>query len=551
MENSNRMEILLVGRDTATAGLKNNLKQVEKQGLMTGKSLGASFKAMQMQFIAAAAAMAGVVSVLKKCVDASAEFELTVKKLSVSVENAGFVWKYFERELLDFADSMQEMTIYGNTETLKLLQDLLPYTNDVGKAMTGAKLAMDMAAAGLFDVGTASKYIGMAMQGNVEMLGRYVGELRSNSNALLKNMTAAEKTTYALDLLKDKYGGMAESEVKTFTGGVKQAGNAVGDLARESGNLITKSDGVRGFFNAVRGVASTFAFLIHESQIDVGAELYEQAQLAMKALTEGINVELLKEQESFWSAKADITANGDKVITDILTQFSAEKAEITLQDKLFFVQNEKEKIQTLMETNRLDLEMQEKLSAQKMKLQMAEIKIQKKLDLERIKLAGTTTASLLGSLADGFELAQGESKKFAGAIKAIRLSEAVINTAMAVTSGLATQPFVPVGLAMGAMAAAEGAIQIATIASQGFSQGTDSVPSMLTPGEIVVPRTFADAVRAGDISIGGRGGGGSTYTFHFEIHNPTIISDGGIEEFERQLTEKISSSIASEAERIQ
>ena len=49
--------------------------------------------------------------------------------------------------------------------------------------------------------------------------------------------------------------------------------------------------------------------------------------------------------------------------------------------------------------------------------------------------------------------------------------QAIISTALAVTNALATQPFVPVGIAMGSLAAALGAAQIAIMKSQKYADG--------------------------------------------------------------------------------
>ena len=48
---------------------------------------------------------------------------------------------------------------------------------------------------------------------------------------------------------------------------------------------------------------------------------------------------------------------------------------------------------------------------------------------------------------------------------------AIISTALATANGLATQPFVPVGIAMGALATTLGAVQIALIKSQKYANG--------------------------------------------------------------------------------
>lgn len=52
-----------------------------------------------------------------------------------------------------------------------------------------------------------------------------------------------------------------------------------------------------------------------------------------------------------------------------------------------------------------------------------------------------------------------------------QLIQAIISTALATANGLATKPFVPTGIAMGALAAALGAAQIAIISSQKYADG--------------------------------------------------------------------------------
>ena len=49
--------------------------------------------------------------------------------------------------------------------------------------------------------------------------------------------------------------------------------------------------------------------------------------------------------------------------------------------------------------------------------------------------------------------------------------DAIVSTALAVANGLATKPFMPLGIAMGALAAALGAVQIGVIASQKYAEG--------------------------------------------------------------------------------
>jgi hypothetical protein len=98
---------------------------------------------------------------------------------------------------------------------------------------------------------------------------------------------------------------------------------------------------------------------------------------------------------------------------------------------------------------------------------------------------------------------------------------------------------------VGAIVAAAGAIQIATISSAKLAGGTDSVPAMLTPGEMVLPRSMSDAIRSGAISVSGPGGGGGQ-TININISNPVVSTRDAIDD----LANEISRRLARETERI-
>lgn len=155
-------------------------------------------------------------------------------------------------------------------------------------------------------------------------------------------------------------------------------------------------------------------------------------------------------------------------------------------------------------------------------------------------------ASALGTLEGALAAAGETNKSYAKAAAAISLALAVINTAQGVTKAYAEYPW-PFSMVVAGIIAAAGAVQVSTIASQKFSEGTDSVPAMLTPGEIVFPRTMADAIRSGDISVSGRNGGaGRSISISIEVNNPQLRSYDDIDE----LTEQISQKLARESERI-
>lgn len=113
--------------------------------------------------------------------------------------------------------------------------------------------------------------------------------------------------------------------------------------------------------------------------------------------------------------------------------------------------------------------------------------------LEKTMLAGTVAAAIP-----------------AGAAVAAAWAPAALAANIASFGGAGVAAATSTGIARGALAAAM--LSVATLgkasalgSGAGLAEGTDTVPVMLSPGEMVFPRTMADAIRAGDISVSGRG----------------------------------------------
>lgn len=77
-----------------------------------------------------------------------------------------------------------------------------------------------------------------------------------------------------------------------------------------------------------------------------------------------------------------------------------------------------------------------------------------------------------------------------------------------------------------------------------FAEGTDSVPAMLTPGEMVFPRSMADAIRQGSITVGGPGGSGGG-DINISIYNPQFKDEQSV----RDLSEMVGFEIERELRR--
>ncbi|MFA5115692.1 MAG: hypothetical protein WC486_00210 [Candidatus Omnitrophota bacterium] len=203
------------------------------------KGFTGSLKSLASAFGVAFSATA-VVSFAKDSIAAFGQQELAVRKLQTAVTNAGHSWEASSSQVDQYLDSVKRATAFSDDEAIASLQEMLVYTNDLTKATEGSRLAMDMASSGLFDLSAATRYVGMALEGNVEMLGRYIPELKSGTDSHIELMDSAEKTAYALELLQKKFGGMASNELDTYNGQVKKLGNSMDELKEKVGELIVR-----------------------------------------------------------------------------------------------------------------------------------------------------------------------------------------------------------------------------------------------------------------------------------------------------------------------
>lgn len=172
-----------------------------------------------------------------------------------------------------------------------------------------------------------------------------------------------------------------------------------------------------------------------------------------------------------------------------------------------------------------------------------------------IWLAKDETKSKLQVL-QGLATAQTSNiKALAEVAKAAAISTATVDTYLAATKALATFP-IPISYIMAAAVTAQGLENVAKIAGVQFASGTDYIPQDMVAtvhqGEIIVPRTFSDALRSGDIAL-------SSPDFSLEEetnnnqssnNNQTIIinienNGDSIDELAEKIRDKIAKNIAT------
>lgn len=148
--------------------------------------------------------------------------------------------------------------------------------------------------------------------------------------------------------------------------------------------------------------------------------------------------------------------------------------------------------------------------------------------LEKTLLAGTVTSSVIA----------GQTVAAAWADAAAFVSLATFGSnAIPAAAGIATVTglvHVKSIMSGGGQELARSGFAEGTPSVPGYATGTDTVPAMLSPGEMIFPKRMSDAIRNGDITVSGRsnGGGGDINIF---MSGVTISSRDSVRDLAEEL----------------
>ncbi len=235
-------------------------------------SIGAGWLSVGAKVAAASAIIYGSIAVIKQFVNEAAEAETVEKRLQFALEGAGYAWTSAKSSVDQFANSILETTRFTDEDARRALTNLMMYTNDYAKAEQGARLAMDMSIRTGQDLHTTSRLIGMAMTGNVEMLGRYLPQLRNLDAVLGADATMAEKAAYAMKILQEKFGGTAAADLDTYSGRLANMKNQWAELNEELGTglLPTLTKILKAMTDIIESARKISAFKLQQQTYEMG-----------------------------------------------------------------------------------------------------------------------------------------------------------------------------------------------------------------------------------------------------------------------------------------
>jgi hypothetical protein len=306
-DNSNTLQLTLQVKDDGTIVIDKavgKIKDLEGQTQKGEKGLGSfseGWVGITAKITGFIAAGYGAYKMLESFVSEAAEAEAIENRLKFALESTGYSWNAAKSAVDEFAQSIQATTRFSDEQARQSLTDMMMYTQDFGKAQMGAKLAMDMSIRTGQDLGSTNRLIGMAMSGNVEMLGRYIPELRNLDNVLGANATQAQKAEYALKILNQKFSGTAQADLDSYSGKVAQFKNQWIDLKEEIGGktLPVLGNLLKMLTKISQHVTLGIGGGTEKAQLEFQSKMWKERYENLKDQP-GFEAEILEAEEKIW-----------------------------------------------------------------------------------------------------------------------------------------------------------------------------------------------------------------------------------------------------------
>ena len=560
---SDRLKRVEANTEKALGGMKKSSEGLKSSFVSLAKSLGGLIAAGQ------------VISFMKESIKLANIQQQAETKLSTALGKTS-------KALLDQASALQEVTLFGDEQTIAAQAALATYQLEEAQIKSLIPVIQDMAQAKGMDLVQAADLVGKSIGSSTNALSRYgiVIEGVAGSN---------ERTASAVSSLSKMFEGQAEAAGKTGAAAIIKYNNAVGDVKEEIGKelipqlktftkfFIENKKTIAGFavgsMRIVQGIGQTviaavsavaegisnigkllvggivklvsigtdklgtfYGFLAKQAEKlpdFLGGSIKQSLEDASKAMDVFSIKAGGKAEQLFMGANFDVTKAAFETAVESyisgVNKIMGKKKEMSEQDTAVTGK--------IIENNAKQLEDENK-----------KVKQLDFLGRRELTNAEKVTQAKLG-LADQMIGAFGDLAKAAGASaqaqKAIAIGQTIINTSAAIMKVLAQGGLlaIPASIAIGA----QGAAQIATIAAQKFATGGivggnstsgDRVPAMVNSGEMILNRQQQNNL-FNQINSGG-GGGAIT------INAPVTVNGGDASSIEdgwtRQL-EKIKNAV--------
>lgn len=197
--------------------------------------------------------------------------EDAINSLNTQLALNGNYSKAASKDMQDFASELQRTSKIGDETTLKMLSLASTFGKGTEETKKMVTAAVELSAA-----------TGMSLEGAIKNLGKtyagMTGEL-GESLPIIRTLTVEQlKAGAALDLIVNRFGGSAASQIKTFSGLNQQLSNSFGDLTEAIGAVVTENqvllhvmaklnEQVNGTTDTINGNKNAYKTLVGEGML--------------------------------------------------------------------------------------------------------------------------------------------------------------------------------------------------------------------------------------------------------------------------------------------
>lgn len=230
-------------------------------------------------------AAGAVKSLLSGSVAAYGVQEQAEAKLGAALKATGYAAGLTQKQLEDYASSLQDMTTYGDEVTLQSMTMLTAFKNIKGDNFKAAQLAaMDMAAAMGKSLPEATKLFGASLNNPIEGISKLKESGIQFTKAQIAEITKltnigriAEAQAIILAEAQARWGGSAAAAAKTATGQMQQVMNAFGDIKEGIAGVFMKVISLTGAGTALSKKFSEWASYLKEHMLEVAYQIADVA----------------------------------------------------------------------------------------------------------------------------------------------------------------------------------------------------------------------------------------------------------------------------------
>jgi hypothetical protein len=242
--------------------------------------VGAALGKLKGAFLGLTAAF-GAGKLFSESISQAIQQEEAVNRLNTSLKLSGNFSAQASKDLQDFANALQQVTVIGDDASLEMLSLALTFTKTTDQAKSLYTAALDLSAATGIDLNTAVEQLGKTLTGSAGGLTVYETKLQSLSKEQLK-------AGAGIDAIAAKFKGAAESQAQTFGASLIQLNNNFGEVLESIGQFITASP---LFIQTIKDISTGFAQAaknISETRISIFGNESEQASLKVSQLKDKI-----------------------------------------------------------------------------------------------------------------------------------------------------------------------------------------------------------------------------------------------------------------------